>query len=251
MDKRFCGTAHRASGQPMMRAIIIAGALGSFILAASSASAQLNANKRTDISASVKLEPGQGAIIVGYRRPDAMSLGKSGAVSFSRYDLATRDLVFQPKGAKKSGDKTTYSIYVRSGDKTLVLDHAVMIVSAGDYVMTGAIPGGKIIANTFCLGAPTFSVGAGEVVYFGDVTPYTNVRLVTGDKTPAMAYSSYPEDAQKALAKQPDLLAKFKVAAIRNEATFGCYGQLMTAYHIPAIASLEPLSPPVSGVATK
>lgn len=249
MDKRFCGTAHRASVRPMIRAIIIAGALGSAALTITPASAQLNANKRADLSASIKLEPGQAAIIVGYRRPDPMSLGKSGAVAFSRYDLTARDLVFQPKGARKSGDKTTYSIYVRSGDKTLAQDHAVMIVSAGDYVMSGAIPGGGgIIANTFCLGAPTFSVSAGEVVYFGDITPYTNVRLVTGDKTPAMAYSSHPADAQKALAKQPDLLAKFKVATIRNDATFGCYGQLMTAYHIPGLASLESALPPAAGV---
>jgi hypothetical protein len=231
---------------------ISAALLGSFVCIATPAAAQLNANKRADLSASVKLEAGQAAIIVGYRRPDPMSVGKSGAVSFARYDLATRDLVFQPKGAKKSGDKTTYSIYVRSGNKALVQDYVVMLVSAGQYVMRGAVPGGGgVIANTFCLGAPTFSVGAGEVVYFGDVTPYTNVRLITGDKTPAMAYSSHPEDAQKALAKQPDLLAKFKVATIQNDATFGCYGQLMTAYRIPGIGSLEPAPPPVASATAK
>jgi hypothetical protein len=236
----------------MMRAAIFAAALCGSLCAATPAFAQLFANKRADLLVPVKLEEGQAAIIVGFRRPDPMSLGKSGAVSFSRYDLTTRDLILQPKGAKKSGDKTTYSIYARSGDKTLVTDYAVMIVSAGDYVMTGAVPGnGGLILNTFCLGAPTFSVAAGDVVYFGDLTPYTNVRLVTGDKTTAMAYSSHPEDAQKALAKQPDLLAKFKVAAIRNEATYGCYGQMMTAYLIPGIAALEAPPPPATDAAAK
>ena len=227
-----------------MRHFIALGALSTLVSGVSPAFAQLNANKRADLALPVKLEPGQGAVIVGFRRPDPMSLGKSGAVSFARYDLKSRDLIFQPKGAKKSGDTTTYSILARSAEKSQSQEYAVMIVSAGDYVMSGATPGGGgLITNTFCLGAPTFSVKAGEVTYFGDVTPYTNVRLVNGDKTPAMAYSSHPEDAQKAIAGQPELAARFVVATIRNEATYGCYGQLMTAYRIPGLPELEPAPP--------
>jgi len=93
------------------RALAAAATLG-LAAAASSvstpAAAQLRVTEGADLNLPVKLEPGQGAILVAFRRPDAMSLGKSGVFAFARYDLETRDLVYQPKGAKKAGDTTTY-----------------------------------------------------------------------------------------------------------------------------------------------
>lgn len=223
----------------MSRAPFAAAALVLALVAAAPAAAQLRADKRADLALPVKLGPGQAAIIVGFRRPDSMSAGKSGVVAFSRYDREKRDTIFQPRDAKKKGDTTTYWVLARTADKKQPLEHAVMLVSAGDYVMlgAGAGPGGQVM-NTFCLGAPTFRVNAGEAVYFGDLTPYIMVKLEDGGRTNAMAWSSHPDDAKKALANQPDLAAAFRPAELFNEATYGCAGQMMMAYKVPGVPAL-------------
>lgn len=235
----------------MIRTLLLASAL----LAATPAIAQLNVTKRADIVQPIVLAPGQAAVIVGFRRPDAMSMGKSGLVVFGRYDIEKRDLVDRPRDAKKNGDTTTYSISVHSGDRKLPLDHAIMLVSAGDYVLLGAAPGAVPgVTNSFCFGAPTFHVGAGEVVYFGDLTPYLGVRMADPNNfappTPmgikaisdnigsAMAYSSHSDDARAALSAQPALAKAFKPAHLRNGATYGCFAQEMTAYIVPGVESL-------------
>lgn len=229
----------------MSRALLAAAAFGLAFTAAAPATAQLRADKRADLSQPVTLGPNQGAIVVGFRRPDSMSAGKSGTVAFMRYDREKRDLILQPRDAKKTGDTTTYSVLARSGDRKLPLDHAVMVVSAGDYVLYGASPGpGGQVTNTFCLGAPTFRVNAGEVVYFGDVTPYIFVKLENGDRAMAMAYSSHPDDARKALAAQPALAGAFRPADLRNDATYGCVAQIMLAYTVPGVPALEPAPKP-------
>jgi hypothetical protein len=221
-----------------------AAAAAGLALAASSADAQLRVDKRADLAAPVKLGPNQGAILVGFRRPDKMSAGKSATAAFARYDVRHRDVIFQPKGAKKAGDTTTYWVLAKNGDKKLERDYAVMIVSAGDYVLFGATPGpGGQVMNTFCLGAPAFSVKPGEVVYFGEFTPYINVKLVDGSHTAAMAYSSHPDDAQRFLADHPELAATFRAADIRNEATYGCAGQAMMAYAVPGAPAIEAPGP--------
>jgi hypothetical protein len=133
---------------------------------------------------------------------------------------------------------------VRSVDKKATKDHALMIVSEGDYVLLGATPGpaGQVM-NSFCLGAPTFRVKAGEVVYFGDVTPYINVKLEDGRRTMAMAYSADLEAAKASLAQaQPALGRALKPAELRNEATYGCAGMAMMAYQVPGVPALEPLA---------
>lgn len=218
----------------MMRLVLIA----ALAAAAVPAAAQLRVEKRADLSKPVVLGPGQGAIVVGFRRPDKMSMGKSGTVGFNRYDREARDMVVQPKDARKNGDTTTYWVRVQSADRKAPLDHAVMIVSAGDYVLAGATPGpGGIVDNSFCLGAPMFAVAAGEVVYFGDVSPYIAVKLADGRRANAMAYSANLDDARRALAAQPDLAARLRPADIR-QATFSCGGPTMIAYQVPGAPAL-------------
>jgi hypothetical protein len=212
------------------------------LAAALPAAAQLKVDKPADLAAPVTLGPRQGAIVVGIRRPDKMSEHKGGTVAFARYDVEKRDIVAQPRHAKKDGDTTTYWVQVRSGDKTLAAEYLVMPVAAGDYVLFGATPAKMPqVANTFCLGAPTFHVGAGEVVYFGDLTPYPRVKLVDGTSTEAMAWSSHPDAARAALAgKQAGLAAALRPAELRNEATYGCAGLAMTAYAVPGFPALPP-----------
>lgn len=241
MGQQLCRAEDRGGVRRMRRALLAAAALG--LAAAAPAEAQLRVTKGADLALPVALGPGQGAILVAFRRPNAMSLGKSGVFAFARYDLENRDLVYQPKGAKKAGDTTTYWVEVASGAKKSEVEYHLMIVSAGDYVLYGATPGVKQVMSTFCFGSPTFSVRPGEVVYFGDITPYTNAKLANGRKVAAMAYSADPDAAKAALAKQAALLAAFRPAELRNQATYSCAGQAMMRYVVPGAGELEPLAP--------
>lgn len=217
-------------------------ALTGALLAAGPAPAQL-AGKRVELDKPVALAPGQAAIIVGFRRPNAASMGKSGQLAFARYDLAKRDLVLMPDDAKRRGDTTTYGIKVASDDRNAALEHAVMLVSPGDYVLLGATPGPVAgVTNAFCFGAPTFRVAAGETVYFGDITPYIGVLLADGTRTNAMAWSDHAEDARAAVAKHPALAAGFRPAELRNAAMYRCFGMEMNAYYIPGKPNLPPLA---------
>ncbi|MDB5685907.1 MAG: hypothetical protein JWR77_496 [Rhizorhabdus sp.] len=251
MGERFRGTEARAGFRTMRWLTVLAiGAIGT--IGALPAAAQLQVNKRADLAQPVKLGPNQAAIVVCFRRPDAQSAGKSGMVAFARYDLAGRDVVFQPRDAKKKGDTTTYWVDVRSGDRKLPLDHAVMVVTAGDYVLFGATPGPAAqVMNSFCLGSPTFTVKPGEAVYFGDVTPYLFAKLADGQRAMAMAYSSNIADARAALAGQPDLAAALKPADLHNDATFGCVAQAMLAYAVPGAPSLESPAAPTTAAGAK
>jgi hypothetical protein len=229
------------------RALLAAAAFGAALAASAPAGAQLRVTKGADLAQPVSLEPGQGAILVAFRRPDEMSLGKAGVFAFARYDLENRDLIYQPKEAKKAGDTTTYWVEVASQAKKSPVEYHLMVVSAGDYVLYGATPGVKQLLSTFCFGSPTFSVRPGEVVYFGDITPYTGARLADGRKVQAMAYSASVGEAKAALAQQPALLAGFRPAELRNQATYSCAGQAMMRYLVPGVPELEPQAPAAEG----
>jgi hypothetical protein len=240
VGQQLCGAEACRGVGPVRRALLAAAALG---VAAAPAAGQLRVTEGADLAQPVKLGPGQGAILVAFRRPDAMSLGKAGIFAFARYDLENRDLIYQPKGAKKAGDSTTYWVEVASHAKKSEVEYQLMLVSPGDYVLYGATPGVKQVMSTFCFGSPAFSVRAGEVVYFGDITPYTGARLADGRKVAAMAYSANPEAAKAALAKQAALRFAFRPAELRNQATYSCAGQAMMRYVVPGAPELEPLAP--------
>jgi len=228
---------------------LIAGAAAAFAITAclaTPAAAQLRVERRADLAQPVTLGPGQGAILVGFTRPDPMSANRHGAVAFARYDVEARDLVPQPRGARRAGNTTTYWVLAKSGDRTLARDHSLMIVTEGDYVMFGAAPL-RVVDSTFCLGAPTFHVGAGEVVYFGDVTPYLNARMEGSGRANAMAYSSDLDAARAALSAQPELASALRAADLRNQATFACVAQTMLSYAVPGAPDLPPAPPAAPG----
>lgn len=203
----------------------------------------LSVERRADLTRPVVLQPGQGALVIGWRREAPASLGKSGMVAFARYNPDRRDMIARPDGARKNGDPDTYWIQSNGGNKKLPLDYTVMIVSAGDYVLYGASPGPvPNVTNSFCFSAPMVRVNAGETVYFGDISPWFG-KLETGEFVAAMPWSSHPDDARAAVAGQPALAAGFKVGDVRNGASFTCSGQDMTAYIIPGLPSLPELTP--------
>lgn len=204
----------------------------------------VTAGKKVDL-ASLKLRPGEGAILVAFRRPDSYSLGKSAAASFARYDAEKGDLHYQPRDWKKRGDMTTYAVQARSIDKKLGLELHVIPVTAGRYVLTSAQPGpyNPQLSPSFCLGGPSFEVKEGEAVYFGDLTPYMSAPAEAGGSLLSVAYSRDSEGARSLLAaRQPTLAGAFKQAEIENDATWGCIGQAMTAYRVPEAAEAQSAS---------
>ena len=214
--------------------------------AAVTAPASLTAGKKVDLSKPLALGAGQGAILVAFRRPDGHSLGKSAAAGFARYDAAASDLHYQPRDWKKRGDTTTYAVQARSLDKKAGLELHIVPVTAGRYVLTGAQSGPYTpeAQPSFCLGAPAFDVATGEIVYFGDLTPYMGAPAEKGGKLYAIPYSRDAEAAKALLAsRQPALAAAFKPAVVENGATYGCAGVTMTAYQVPATAAPASAAP--------
>ena len=203
--------------------------------------------KKVDASVPLKLAPGEAAIVLGYRRPGGESTGRSGSVSFGRYDVKQRDLVYQPKDWKKKGDKTTYLLNATSSDRKSGYEVQVLKVTPGDYVITGTSVGPNVpITISNCFGAPTFSVGEGEVVYVGDFLPYMGQKLSTGSKFFGMAYASHPEDARSALSgKQKALAAALKPATYRNRATYACSAITMDRWDLPGAEALKEFEPQV------
>ena len=51
------------------------------------------------------LEPGQGAIVIAFRRNGGAAAGRSGMVQLFRYDRENGDLIYQPREFKNKGDK--------------------------------------------------------------------------------------------------------------------------------------------------
>ena len=93
--------------------------------------------------------------------------------------------------------------------------------------------------NSYCFGAPTFRVNAGETVYVGDFIPYVNLPLTDGTKFTGLAYAMNAEDARRALASgQPNLAAAMKPAQLRNGATFACSAITMDKWDVPGAESL-------------
>lgn len=190
--------------------------------------------KKVDPKVPVTLEPGAAAILIGFRRPDDESAGKSASVAIARYDAAGSDLAYRPRDWKKTGDKTSYGLTVKSADKKLPLEYHLIRVTPGDYVVAGAAPGAVAITNSFCLGAPRFSVAAGEVAYLGEFVPYTMTAMPGGERGPAMAWSRNEGDARATLAAlQPALVPAMKAAPLTNGATYACSAMEMTMYRVP------------------
>jgi hypothetical protein len=196
--------------------------------------------KKADTAIPLVLQPGEGAIVFAYRRPGGGSAGRSGSVQFARYDVAGRDLVYQPRDWKKKGDKTTYNLIASSSDRKADHEVHVLRVTPGDYVIAGMSVGPAVpITASNCFGAPTFSVAAGEVVYVGDFLPFMDHKLSTGTKFHGMVYASRPDDARTTLAtRQPALAAAMKPATLRNQATYACSAITMDRWDVAGAESL-------------
>ena len=186
------------------------------------------------------LEPGQGAIVMAFRRNGGAAAGRSGMIQLFRYDQAKGDLIYQPRDWKKKGDKTSYVVSVTSGDKKAPYELRVIPVTAGDYVLNGASVGAGVVpTSSNCFGAPMVHVEAGQYAYLGDASPFMGAKLADGSKMFAMIYSRHFDVARDAMAKlRPDIAGKMVEAPIRNRATYACAAVMMDRFDWPGMPDL-------------
>jgi hypothetical protein len=195
--------------------------------------------KKVAATEPVRLENNEGAVVLGFRRPNELSAGRAAAISIARYDPEYQDLEYRPKDWKATGDKTTYGSQVVSNDRKAGLEVQVVKLTAGDYVLSGQALG-KIILSTNCFGAPTFHVGAGEVLYLGDFIPVSGAIGADGKKVYGIGYTNMIEDSRRVLASsQPALASVLKAAEIRNGATYACSAVTMDRWDIAGAPALQ------------
>jgi len=186
------------------------------------------------------LEPGQGAIVMAFRRNGGATAGRSGMVQLLRYDRANGDLFYQPRDWKKKGDKTSYVVSIPSGDKKAVYELRVIPVTAGDYVLNaGAVGPNAVPMSSNCFGAPMIRVEEGQYAYLGDASPFMGAKLSTGEKTFAMVYTRHFDVARGAMENlRPDIAAKMVEPAIHNRATYACAAVTMDRFDWPGMPDL-------------
>lgn len=200
--------------------------------------------KKVDPNAPVAVASGEAVLVFGFRRPDEGSAGKSGNFSITRYDVNVRDLLYRPKDWKKTGDKTTYTLNAKTKDRKAPYEVQVMRITPGDYVISSSAAGNLPSSNTYCFGAPTFHVEAGDTVYLGDFVPYMGVGLDNGAWLNAIAWTSHIEDARGVLkASQAALAASLKPAPLRDRATYSCSAMTMDRWDLPGVEDLPELPP--------
>jgi hypothetical protein len=203
--------------------------------------------RKVDPAVPVVAASGEALLVIGFRRPDAATAGRSAMVQLSRYDRTTNDLVYQPRDWKKQGDRTSYVVSISSGDRKAPYEVEIIRVTAGDYVISSTSVAGFVPTSVNCFGAPVFHVGPGDTAYLGDFLPYFNATLSSGKRITTLAYATHVDDARSALAtRQPALAAAMRPADYRNHATFGCAGVMMDRWDLPGV---EPIAPPPSAAA--
>ena len=187
------------------------------------------------------LEPGQGAIVIAFRRNGGATAGRSGLVQLFRYDRTKGDLFYQPRDWKKTGDKTSYVVSIASGDKKAAYELRVIPVTPGDYVLNGSSAGSTIPPiSSNCFGAPMIHVEAGQYAYLGDASPFIGATLADGSKGMAMIFTRHFDVARGAMTTlRPDIAAKMVEPAILNHATYSCAAVRMDRYDWPGMADLD------------
>jgi hypothetical protein len=197
--------------------------------------------KKIDPKIPFVLAPGEAAVVLAFRRPDALSAGRSALVQLARYDVAGRDLLYRRKDWKKTGDKTVYDVAAGSADRKAPYEVQVIRVTPGDYVIASTAVVAKIPTASYCFGAPTFHVDPGAVVYLGDFIPVVNGKLRTGETVSTLAYATHIDDARRTLtSSQPALGASLRPARMFNRATYACSAITMDRWDVPGADPLPP-----------
>ena len=213
--------------------------VGIFLLLAAPASAQYVAQVDLKLPGRPVSGPGEALVVL---RPWADSMAGDNRILFDRV---------APPGSSKAtpeGFRITFGYTIfggKKGERAL----RVAVVPAGDYLLASRTNNGTQ-TDSFCLGAPRFTVAAGAVLYLGDYRMVSLARMADGDRRSAMAYSGDLEGARTALrAEYPALADRLAAWAPVNGATFRCDGDEFTAYAVPGAPSLPPSAPAPSAPA--
>jgi hypothetical protein len=190
------------------------------------------------------LAPGQGALVVAFRRNGGAAAGRSGALQLFRYNRTEGDLYYQPRDWKKKGDKTTYVVAVPSGARKAAYELRIIPVTAGDYVLNGSTVGPNVPpTSSNCFGAPMIRIEEGQYAYLGDASPFMGERLTDGAKHHGMIFSRNFDVAKQAMAKlRPEVAGKMVEPAIHNRATYSCAAVTMDRFDWPGATELAPLA---------
>lgn len=152
-------------------------------------------------------------------------------ISFYRWDAARQALELDPQSKPREVRLTySYSLFGgKKGERAL----RVAIVPAGDYVL-GSRTFNANYTDTFCLGAPRFTLAAGETAYVGEYEMFALEKMADGERRNAMRYSTDLEGARGALrAAYPDRAASMRLWEPVDGATFACVGDEFLAYALP------------------
>ena len=189
-------------------------------------------SEQIDFKKAERPVPGAGEAMI-VLRAHASTMAGDNRILFHRYDAASGAVSAGPDG-KPVGAKLTYSYTVFGGTKGEKALRAA-IVPTGDYVLAGRIFNSNY-TDTFCFGAPRFTLAPGAIVYVGDYEMFSLEKMADGERRNAMRYSADLESTRAVLAgAYPTLAPRLIAWAPANGATFRCAGDEFTAYAVPGL----------------
>ena len=195
------------------------------------ASAQLT--EQVDLKKPERPVPAAGEAMI-VLRAHAPSMAGDNRVLFYRFDAATGKVVTDAAG-KPTGAKLTYTYSLfggKKGEKAL----RIAIVPAGDYVLAGRTFNVSY-TDSFCFGAPRFTLAAGEILYVGDYEMFALAKMPDGERRNAMRYSVDPDATRSQFAEAyPALATQLRPWTPTNGTTFACDGDEFVSYAVPGAA---------------
>lgn len=176
----------------------------------------------------VRPSPGEAMIVL---RAHAPGMVGDNRITFYRWNPAANALERDPQGEPREVRLTyTYSLFGgKKGERAL----RVAIVPPGDYVL-GSRTFNINYTDTFCLGAPRFTLAAGDAAYVGDYELFALAKMADGERRNAMRYSEDIENTRTALrAVYPERAESLRPWAPTEGSTFACAGDEFLSYALP------------------
>ena len=164
-------------------------------------------------------------------------------VDFHRWDAAAGKPLVGTDG-KPDGFRTTFSQTLFAGKKGERVAR-ILVVPAGDYVMASRTFNIQL-TDSFCFGAPRFTLAPGSVTYLGDFEMTSLLKTPDREMRNGLRYTPDLEGARTALAAlYPAQAAALTPWQPINGTRLPCIGDEFLAYAVPgaegpATAALEP-----------
>lgn len=170
--------------------------------------------------------PHEAMVVMRFHAPGMVGDNR---VLFAPWDRGSGNL---HHGNDRPRFRANYS-YTIFGGRRGEVELRVVIVPAGDYVLAARVFNGSH-TDSFCLGAPVFTVAPGAVTYLGDFEMFGLALMPDRERRNAMRYSARLEEARGALAAHyPAQAASLAPWQPTNGNRFSCEGTEFTAYAVP------------------